>query len=488
MELAQWLDERLSGRTDVVCQTIDTGGLRYSLHYLSGATDLTMLQAYVLRPLLNKPIKDVADHIADMFDRGAFFPTPNTVPKTREEALRGILDGQALLSVAGQPSGILFPFRHTTSRSVSVSDNEKTIRGPKEAFVEDIWMNLSLLRQRVKSNKLQIRQYTFGSDSQTLVMLLYIEGQCDQKLVDNVHAKLNAIPPLSRLEGSNAIEEYLDDRFSPFPIMLNTERPDVAASALFEGRVLLMVDGTPSQLIAPATLLAFMQSAEDYYQGFFFGSWVRILRYLFFFVSLVLPSAYVAITTFHPEMIPFNLLISIASSREIVPFPALVEALIMELTFEVMREAGQRIPTMIGQTISIVGAIVLGQAAVQAGIVSAPLVIIVAITGISSFMAPHFSITLGIRFLRFALLITSAMFGLLGLLIGVFCVFIHLLSIDSFGTSYLSPFIPFEKGKMRDALGRSSWPKLMGKPVQPLKKGASPEWSGNRSSGSDGRE
>ncbi|MFD0672923.1 spore germination protein [Cohnella sp. GCM10027633] len=464
MELAQWLDERLRGRNDVHCQTIDKGALRYSLYYLSGAIDLSMLQAYVLRPLIERPIHDAGITVADMFVLGAFFPTPNAVAKTGEEAMGGLLEGQALLCVAGRTDGILFPFHQTTSRSISVSDNEKTIRGPKEAFVEDIWMNLSLLRQRVKSGKLQVRQYSYGTESRTLVMLLYLEGECDPKLVDNVNAKLEAIPQLDRLQGSNVIEEYLDTRFSPFPTLLNTERPDVAASALFEGRILILTDGTPSQMIAPATLLAFMQSAEDYYQGFFFSSWVRILRYLFFFVSLILPSAYVAITTFHPEMLPYNLLISIASSRDIVPFPAIVEALIMELAFEVMREAGQRIPTMIGQTISIVGAIVLGQAAVQAGIVSAPMVIIVAFTGISSFMAPHFSITLGIRFLRFALLFTSAIFGLLGMLIGIFFIYIHLLSLESFGTPYLSPFVPYKKKQMKDAWGRAPWPKLMRKP------------------------
>lgn len=463
MELAPWLDERLRSRRDVVCQTIERGSRRFALYYLSNAIDLTMLQSCVLHPLLEPRDYDEKQMLEDMFNRNAFFPTPNSLAPSAEAALNGVLGGQALLCVSGQSVGILFPFNNQAARSVSMSENEKTIRGPKEAFVEDIWTNLSLVRQRVKSDKLVIEEHTLGAESRTLVMLLYIQDNCSPELVKNVSDRLESLKDNYRLQGSNYIEEHLDQQFSPFPVTLNTERPDVASAALFEGRILILVEGTPNQLVAPATLLSFMQSPEDYYQGYFFSSWVRIMRYVFFFVSLILPSAYVAITTFHPEMLPFNLLTSIASSRDIVPFPALMEAFIMEVAFEVMREAGQRIPTTIGQTISIVGAIVLGQAAVQAGIVSAPMVIIVAFTGISSFMSPHFSLTLAIRFLRFALLITSAMFGLLGLLIGIFLVYIHLLSLESFGTPYLSPFIPFNKGQMKDALGRSPWPKLAGK-------------------------
>ncbi|MFC5530824.1 spore germination protein [Cohnella yongneupensis] len=460
MELAQWLDERLSGRRDVICQTIDKGSHRFTVYYLSNAIDLTMLQNYVLRPLLERSPTDAKQLHADMFVNNTFFPALSKLARTPDEAMNGLLDGQALLCVSGEPAGLLFPFHQNAGRAVSLSENEKTIRGPKEAFVEDIWTCLSLVRQRVKTDRLVVKEYAIGYESSTHVMLLYIDDVCDPELVANVDKKLGSIHT-KRIQDSNFIEEFLDRRFSPFPIMLNTERPDVASAALFEGRVLILTDGTPSHLIAPATLLAFMQSAEDYYQSFFFSSWVRMMRYLFFFVSLILPSAYVAITTFHPEMLPYYLLISIASSRDIVPFPALVEALIMEVAFEVMREAGQRIPSMIGQTISIVGAIVLGQAAVQAGIVSAPMVIIVAFTGICSYIAPHFSMTLAIRFLRFMLLLTAAMFGLLGLLIGIFFVYIHLLSLESFGTPYLSPFIPYNKQQAKDAVGRFPWPKLI---------------------------
>lgn len=462
MELTQWLNDRLHGRPDIVSQRIDPGSFACTIYYLMDAVDLEMLHAHVLKPLLASDPDSRGERLRDITERRTFFPTAYSLTWSPEAALDGLLNGQVLLCMEGQTVCVLFPFQQQAKRTVSVSENEKTIRGPKESFIEDVWTNLSLIRQRMKSDKLTVEQYVLGSESRTTVLLLYMKGRCEERLVQSVRSKLQAIRT-DRVAGSAFLEEVLDDRLmSPFPKMLNTERPDVIASSLFEGRFALLTDGTPSNLVAPATLLSFMQSAEDYYQRYFYSSWVRILRYVFFGLSLILPSAYVAITTFHPEMLPYNLLVSIASSRDIVPFPAILEALIMEVTFEVMREAGQRIPTTIGQTISIVGAIVIGDAAVQAGIVSAPMVIIVALTGISSFIVPHFSMTLTVRFLRFVLLFISAVFGLLGLLIGVFFIYIHLLSMDSFGTPYLSPFIPFKAKEMRDAAGRFPWTRWLG--------------------------
>ncbi|RIE02515.1 spore germination protein [Cohnella faecalis] len=339
--------------------------------------------------------------------------------------------------------------------------NEKTVRGPQDAFVEDIWTNLSLIRQRIKTTDLKVDSFELGTESKTLVLLLYMKSKCEPRLVKEVGAKLNGIH-VEGLFGSNMVEEYLDtNKFSPFPQSQYTERPDAAITALIEGKVVILVNGTPNQLILPASLVAFLQAAEDYYQRFFFSSWIRLIRYLFFAVSLILPSAYVAITTFHPEMIPVSLLISVASSRDLVPFPAVFEAFAMELTFEVLREAGQRIPAAMGQTISIVGALVIGEAAVQAGIVSAPMVIVVSLTGISSFIIPHFELNLAVRLLRFSLLILAGMFGLLGLLIGIILILTHLIALEPFGVPYLSPLVPLDRLKLGDVLIRLPWTTMM---------------------------
>jgi spore germination protein len=457
MELTQWIRERLQGRSDIVSQKIEQDEFICTIYYMMDAIDLEMLQTQVLRTLLQPFSGRIEDRLRGIFHTNTYFPTTYAVAHSPEEALDGLFNGQALLCISGEPAGVLFPFSQKVKREVSISENEKTIRGPKESFVEDVWTNLSLIRQRIKSENLIMEQFVIGTESRTVVLLLYMNGRCDPDCVQQLRSKLQAIRTDSVLD-SSFLEEVLDERLtSPFPKMLNTERPDVVVSSLFEGRLAILTDGTPSNLVAPATLLSFMQSAEDYYQRYFYSSWIRLLRYVFFGVSLVLPSAYVAITTFHPEMLPYNMLISLAASRDIVPFPAILEALIMEVTFEVMREAGQRIPTTMGQTVSIVGAIAIGEAAVQAGIVSAPMVIIVALTGISSFVVPHLSLTLTIRFLRFALLFISAIFGLLGLLIGVFFIYIHLLSLESYGVPYLSPFIPYKSEQMKDAAGRFPW-------------------------------
>ena len=244
---------------------------------------------------------------------------------------------------------------------------------------------------------------------------------------------------------SGYIEEMIEDNpYSPFPQIMTTERPDIACSNLLEGRAVILVEGTPFSLIAPISFFSLIQSHEDYYQRFMIGTIIRWLRYLFLGVSLLFPSLYVAILTFHQEMVPAQLLLSMAASREAVPFPAIVEALLMEIAFEALREAGVRLPKQIGSAVSIVGALVIGQAAVQAGLVSAPMVIIVAITGISSFMIPRYVAGIAIRMLRFPIMLLAATLGLLGIMMAIIAIAIHLCTLRSFGVPYLAPLAPLK--------------------------------------------
>jgi spore germination protein KA len=246
-----------------------------------------------------------------------------------------------------------------------------------------------------------------------------------------------------------------DNPFSPFPQLSTTERPDVASGALLEGRVLIMVEGSPFTLIAPTTLFALLQSPEDYYQRYMIGSVIRWLRYFFVGVALLAPSLYVAVVTYHQEMIPSNLLLTLVKSREEIPFPALVEALLMEITFEGLREAGVRLPKQVGAAVSIVGALVIGQAATAAGLVSSPMVMVVAITGIASFMIPQYSAGIALRLLRFPIMLLAGMLGLLGLMIGFIVIYVHLCSLRSFGVPYLSPIAPMKSRDMKDVLMRA---------------------------------
>jgi spore germination protein KA len=294
-----------------------------------------------------------------------------------------------------------------------------------------------------------------GDYTRTNIVIAYIEGIADVTLVEEVKNRLQRI----RLDGileSGYIEEMIEDTpYSPFPQLLSTERPDVVCSSLLEGRVAILVEGTPFVLVAPITFFSLIQAAEDYYQRFTIATITRWMRYCFLFIALLLPSIYVAILSYHQEMVPGSLLISMASSRESVPFPALIEALIMEVTFEALREAGVRLPKQVGSAVSIVGALVIGQAAVQAGLISAPMVIVVAITGIASFMAPRYIAGITLRMLRFPLIFLAGTLGLLGIMLGIITIVLHLCSLRSFGVPYLSSLVTPKVRELRDVLIRS---------------------------------
>lgn len=264
--------------------------------------------------------------------------------------------------------------------------------------------------------------------------------------------RLNQINIDGILESGNIEELIQDSQSSPFPTVYNTERPDVVAAALLEGRIAILVDGTPFVLIVPALFFQYFQSAEDYYERSIIGSIIRLLRHLAFAISLLAPALFIAITTFHQSMLPPALLISLAAQREGVPFPAFAEALIMEITFEILREAGIRMPRSIGSAMSIVGAFVIGTAAVEAGIISAMMVIVVSITAISSFVSPSYEMAIAVRMLRFVFMALAASFGLFGITIGLIALVLHLCSLRSFGVPYMSPIAPFNLSDQKDTL------------------------------------
>jgi spore germination protein KA len=254
---------------------------------------------------------------------------------------------------------------------------------------------------------------------------------------------------------SGYVEQMIEDEtYTPFPTVYHTERPDVIAADLLEGRVAILVDGTPIVLVAPSTFISFMQAAEDYYQRADISTLIRILRFISIFISLLGPSFYIAITTFHQEMLPTELLISLAAQREGVPFPAFIEALMMEVSFEILREASLRMPKAIAQSISIVGTLVIGTAAVDAGIISAAMVIVVAITAVSSFVLPSMAMSMTIRMLRFPMMALGASFGLFGIIVGSIAIIIHMCSLRSFGVPYMSPFAPFISEDIKDTIIR----------------------------------
>lgn len=364
-----------------------------------------------------------------------------------------VLSGDTVIIINGYSQGFSVSTKGWKDRGVTETSAQTVIRGPQEAFSETLRTNTALIRRKIKNPLLLCEQKQIGRVTKTDVAIMYIKGIVNDKLVSEVHARLDRIDIDAILE-SGYIEELIqDEKFTPFPTMYNTDRPDVVAAALLEGRIAIIVDGTPFVLLAPALFTQYFQSAEDYYQRSDLGL-LRMLRYLSFFIALLGPSLYIAITTYHQEMLPTQLLLSLSAQREGVPFPAFVEALIMEVAFEILREAGVRMPRAVGQAVSIVGALVIGQAAVEAGIVSAAMVIVVSITAISSFVFPAFNLAISVRILRFGMMFLAASYGLFGVMAGLIAMVIHLNSLRSFGVPFLAPVAPFILDDQKDTIFR----------------------------------
>ncbi|MFS0728094.1 spore germination protein [Paenibacillus sp. 1P07SE] len=369
-----------------------------------------------------------------------------------------LLSGYTIIFLQGMDKALSINTGSLKQRDVQEAASQSVVRGPREGFTESLRDNIALVRRRVKNQALRIKSFKLGEETGTETAVMYLEGTAPQETVAEVLKKLEGIKLDVVLEG-NAIEEMIqDEHYSPFPTVYNSERPDVIASGVLEGRIAIFVDGTPFVLMVPALFMQFFQSSEDYSQRGDFGSVVRLLRYICFALSLLTPSFYIAVTTFHQEMIPTNLLISLIGQREGVPFPAFVEALMMEVTFEILREAGIRLPKSVGQSVSIVGTIVIGQAAVEAGFVSAAMVIVVSITAISNFAVPAFNMAISIRMLRFVIMALAASFGLYGMIIALIMLALHLCQLESVGVPYMTSFAPFRIRYQKDTFVRLSRP------------------------------
>jgi spore germination protein KA len=382
-----------------------------------------------------------------------------------EQAVDGILSGVAVLILDGSNEVFLIQTKGWEKRGVDEPQTEQVVRGPRDGFTESIRTNTALVRRRIRDPKLRIEQMTVGKRSKTDVNIAFIEDIVKEGLVEEVKKRINDINIDAILE-SGYIEELIEDApRSPFTTVQSTERPDKVASSLFEGRVAIFVDNTPFVLVVPSFFWQFLQASDDYYSRFMTGSFFRAVRYLAFVLSLTLTSIYVMLVSFHQEMIPTQLIITIASGREVVPFPVLLEALMMEIAFELMREAGLRMPKPVGQAVSIVGSLVIGQAAVQAGIVSPFMVIIVALTGIASFAIPNYAASFSIRLVRFPLLIAAGTLGLLGFSVMFTLLAIHALTLRSFGESYLAPATPFQPNDQKDSIIRFPWWKMQSRPM-----------------------
>ncbi|WP_082692710.1 spore germination protein [Bacillus sp. FJAT-29814] len=461
-ENVQFISSLYQESSDVIFRTFVVSEIDAVIIYIEGLSDTQKLDQQVLDTLLDRNEFDESDFLLSIKNR---LPISNIKRiSTFSACIDAIAHGNPVLLFDGFEQAFSLGLVKFEKRSIEEPQAESSIRGPREGFTESISVNISLVRRIIKDPSLKMKTVHVGQYTKTKVVISYIEGIVDKTLIEEIENRLHRITIDGVLE-SGYIEQFIEDNpYSPFPQVLYTERPDVASANLLEGRAVLMIEGTPISLIAPVSFFSLFQSHEDYYERFWVGSTIRSLRFLFLAISLFLPSMYVAITTFHQEMIPTDLLLSIASSREGVPFPAIVEAIMIEMAFEALREAGIRLPKQVGSAVSIVGALVIGQAAVQAGIVSAPMIIVVSITGIASFMVPHYSIGLAIRLLRFPIIILAGFLGLIGIMLALILIIIHLSTLRSFGLPYLSPIATLQKHPMQDTFIRSPLWKMNKRP------------------------
>ncbi|WP_217595427.1 spore germination protein [Cohnella sp. GbtcB17] len=460
------LKNALGHSTDFIVRSFRIGDapafVSAALLYTEGLADSKIIDEFIMEPLMSGICRsaDFGARLANHRDPLALLKdsvlTVNGLSVVPDAGvlLEAILSGDTAILIDGSDRALIAATKGVEHRSIAEPASQTVIRGPLEGFVESIRVNTALIRRKIKDPRLWLETIQIGTVTRTDVGIMYINGIADDSIVREVRQRIERIDIDGILE-SGYIEELIqDEKWSPFPTIFNSERPDAITAGLLEGRVAILVDGTPFVLLVPALFVQYFQSPEDYYHRWDVSSLIRMIRYMGFLIALVGPSVYIAVTTFHQEMIPTNLLINLASQREGVPFPAFIEALLMEVTFEILREAGIRMPRAVGSAISIVGTLVIGQAAVEAGIVSAAMVIVVSITAISSFVMPSYNMSISIRILRFPLMGLAASFGLFGIFIGLILLVLHLCSLKSFGAPYMTSIAPFYASNQKDTLFR----------------------------------
>ncbi|ATW23399.1 spore germination protein [Candidatus Formimonas warabiya] len=445
--------------------------IRVLVLFIDGLTNQQVVSENVVRALMihylgekgkssDPPVLHAQNHVISM--------TEVTREKRMVKLVNAVLSGNTILIVDGQSEALIISAKGWESRSVGEPQAEPLVRGPRDGFTENLRTNTALIRRRIKSSRLKAEAFEVGSLTKTAIAVLYIEGIANDKVVEEARRRIQRIKTDSILE-SGYLEQFIEDSpWSFFPQVDVTERPDKISGNLLEGRVAILVDNTPFALIVPVLFLQFLQTPEDYYVRPYQASFLRLLRFVTLNIALLLPSFYIAITTFHQEMLPTPLLISIAQARAGVPFPAFVEALLMELSFEIVREAGLRLPRPMGQAVSIVGGLVIGQSAVTAGLVSQAMLIVVALTAMASFSLPTVHATDALRLLRFPIMVLAATLGLFGVMAALLVILIHLCSLRSFGIPYLSPIAPVSFRDLKDVPIRVPWwamftrPRLIG--------------------------
>ncbi|WP_408955391.1 spore germination protein [Natroniella sp. ANB-PHB2] len=454
-----YLKNNLAPSSDLVFRSFHLGRKKQidaEVIYFNELISADILQKEVLRSLmfdleLDSTNRTVKKEINDTLINSTIPIGELETTQSLTKSLEKLLSGEVILFIEGLPKAFILGIKELEKREVQTPQIEAVTRGPQESFIEPLSTNISLIRRRLKDNNLMIDIQQVGERTKTDLAIIYIDDIADQNIIEEINSRLDNIQTDGVLEIGYINAFFQDNWASPFPQFQTTERPDKALANLLEGKVVLLLDGSPFASIMPTTFIQFLQSPEDYYDHFYIASLLRLFRVVAVLITVSLPAIYISLVSFHHELLPKDLALSIATAREGVPFPSVLEAFIMEISLEFLREAGIRLPGPIGQTIGIVGGLILGEAAVDAGLVSPPMVIVVALTAIASFVIPSYSATIPLRLLRFSMMLLAAVFSTYGLMIGWLLILIHLCSLESLGVPYFAPFAPIKLADLKDS-------------------------------------
>lgn len=444
---------------DLVVRELSIEGWRLALCTIEGMTDREVLGNAVLKPILSMPRRERQGEVLYTYLRDSVLTSAEHVElHERQQAYVLLMSGFALLLVDGAAVALCIGLQHFAHRGIQHLDSELTIRGSKEGFCEVLHLNTSMIRRRMKSTQLRFESMRIGGKSQTEVVLCYMADCCQTELLDTIRERLNGIEIDLLMESCYLVPFLENHPVGLFPEVGSTERADVLCSKINEGRVAILVDGTPHALLLPYLFHEHFQSVDDYSGPLLFAFFSRMLKLICFGVTIFFPGIYVAIGAFNPELFPDTILYNVALADATTPFPLMLEALIIFVVFEIIREAGLRLPKAVGGTVSIVGALVLGQAVVSAGLIGAPMIIVVALTAIGSFVLPSLYETMAL--LRLMFILIGGVLGLHGVSIGITMLVIAICSINNYGVPFTSPLMPFSFTAMRDVFWRANWTKL----------------------------
>lgn len=406
--------------------------------------------------------------INEVLDANAMGISDVTPYEYIEDAAAGMLTGDAILFVDGYGKALKIADQGYPGAGVQEPDSEKVIRGSKEGFTDSVKTNTALIRKRVRSPRVKVKDINQGVYSHTLINLVYMDDLIYPSVLAEIEKRILDYE-IDGVMDSGIIEQLAERKwYSPFPQFQTTQRPDRAAMAVLEGRIVVLSDNSPTALILPTDFNSFLKTSDDYYNRFEVATFARILRFLAAFFAMTLPGLYLAVTNFHTQILPTPLLLSFWEARIGVPFPAALEVILMELSFELLREAGVRLPGAMGNTIGIVGGLIIGQAAVDANLVSPIVVIVVAFTALCSFSIPNEEFAFSFRILKFAIILMSAWLGFFGFLLGLLVVLIHLCKLKSFGIPYLMPFVGADLNDYhdeRDSIWRAPFRRMTRRPI-----------------------